>query len=84
MGKSSLDVKSLVIGFLLGLCILLAAAQVQGPSRYQIATASSTWIIDKGTGDVWQLNGEYNTNKYVWTYAGRPAGRDQSFQGTGP
>jgi hypothetical protein len=86
MGKAMIDVKSLAIGFLLGVCALLAAAQVQKTpdpvQEYRIATATATWIINTGTGDVWQLNGEYGSGKFTWVYAGRPTARSQPSQGT--
>jgi hypothetical protein len=71
-------VKSLAIGFLLGMCVILGAAWAQSPPgpvlQYQLDTAASTWVINTGTGDVWQLNGEEGTGKFDWVYAGRPPG----------
>jgi hypothetical protein len=87
MRRAGIDVKSLALGFLLGVCALLGAAGERKPASpvqsYQIATASATWVINTATGEVWQLNGEQGTNKFVWLYAGRPGSKDQPAQGTG-
>lgn len=85
MGKHSVDLKSLAIGFLMGVCLLMAAAQAQKDPdpvpRYEIATANTTWIINKATGDVWQLDGEHGVSTYTWTYAGKPTCKVKSVQG---
>jgi hypothetical protein len=75
-----IDWKSMVIGFLLGACLLLIAAQAQKANdpigQYQINTGNSTWVINTNTGDTWQISGETTsgTTRYTWAYAGKPAG----------
>lgn len=82
MMKQGIDLRSLVIGLLLGICTILMAAQYQrtyGQScQYQIVTAKSTWVIDTSTGDVWQIYGLYNetdTCSFKWYYAGNPSSK---------
>jgi hypothetical protein len=86
MGKHASDAMSLALGFLLGLCLLLGAARASRPPdpvlQYRIATGAATWVINTGTGDVWQLNGEMGSDKFTWTYAGRPGARDKTPCGT--
>jgi hypothetical protein len=87
MGKRSIDLKSLATGFLMGVCLIMAAARAQEAPlpapRYEIAMGNSTWIIDKATGDVWELDGEEGASTYTWTYAGRPASKSITTQGSG-
>jgi YbbR domain-containing protein len=57
-----IDWSSLVIGFLLGACLLLIAAQAQQArdpvGQYQITSSSnSTFVTNTNTGDTWQLFG---------------------------
>ncbi len=79
MIKQGIDWRSLVIGLLLGLGIVLMAAREQKESgqscQYQIVTSRSTWVIDTSTGDVWQIYGLYDENdpgSFKWYYAGNP------------
>jgi hypothetical protein len=74
-----IDWRSLVIGFLLGACLLMIAAQAQTAKdpvgQYQIAISSnSTFVINTNTGDAWQLFGitSGKTTSYSWSYAGKP------------
>lgn len=87
MGTHPIDLKSLAIGFLMGICVLMAAARAQDAPdpapRYEIATASTTWVINKATGDVWQLDGEHGSSAYTWTYAGKPTCKARSTQDPG-
>jgi hypothetical protein len=80
MIKQGIDWRSLVIGLLLGLSIVLMSAQERSDSgrtcQYQIVTARSTWVIDTSTGDVWQIYGFYDENdpgSFKWYYAGNPS-----------
>lgn len=81
MDKRMIDWKSLVIGILLGTGIILIAAQSQtagDPSpQWQIASGNSTWVLNTGTGEVWQLIGEAGTtegtSQYKFRYTGKPS-----------
>jgi hypothetical protein len=76
-----IDWGSLVIGFLLGACLLMIAALAQNAKdpigQYQIATSTnSTWVTNTNTGETWQLFGVTTggDTKYSWAYAGKPGG----------
>jgi hypothetical protein len=80
MDKRMIDWKSLVIGILLGACIILVAAQSQKASdpapQWQIATSNTTWVLNTATGDVWELSGQGATSEtaqYKWQYSGKPS-----------
>ncbi len=80
MDKRMIDWKSLVIGILLGACIILVAAQSQKASdpdpQWQIACSNTTWVLNTATGDVWELSGQAATNEttqYKWQYTGKPS-----------
>jgi hypothetical protein len=87
MEKTGVDVKSLAIGFLLGLCLLLGAAREQSPEypvpQYRIATATSTWVINTSTGEVWQLSGEQGSCRFTWLYAGKPGIKEKDHPSPG-
>jgi hypothetical protein len=51
------------------------------PQIYDIATGNITYVINTATGNVWQLDGEYGSRAYTWTYAGKPTGRAKTTQG---
>ena len=59
----SIDMKSLIIGLLLGLCAVLAAGAVGGTKyevgRYRIATGQNYYcmVIDSKTGQLWHIQG---------------------------
>ncbi len=74
-----LDWKSVLIGLLAGICLLLLMAQAprKDPAdHYFLATGNSTWVIDSISGDTWELSGERisGVSRYSWTYAGKPSG----------
>lgn len=81
MDKRMIDWKSLVIGILLGAGVILIAAQSQNASdpgpQWQIAAGNSTWVLNTGTGDVWQLIGQGGSteasSQYILRYAGKPS-----------
>ena len=73
------DWKSMLIGFLVGFCLLLLMGQAprkDAVDHYILTTGNSTWVIDSITGDTWELSGERisGVSKYSWTYAGKPSG----------
>ena len=91
MIKHGIDWRSLLIGLLIGFCIVLMAAREQKPSgqacQYQIVTSRSTWVIDTSTGDVWQIYGLYDENEtgsFKWYYAGNPATRGSNAKDSYP
>ncbi|KPK44077.1 MAG: hypothetical protein AMJ65_04025 [Phycisphaerae bacterium SG8_4] len=67
----SIDMKSLIIGLLLGLCAVFAAGAVSGGKnrvgRYRLfgtANGSSCMVLDSQTGQVWY---RYNsTSGFDW------------------
>jgi hypothetical protein len=81
MDKKMIDWRSLVIGILLGTSVILIAAQSQKASdpgpQWQIATGNSTWVVNTGTGEIWELTGEAGStegsSQYKLTYAGKPS-----------
>ena len=68
----TIDTKSLLIGLLFGVCILLALGaagekQSDDVGRYQIACPgdlNACFIIDTKTGQVWQKYSPSSTNSY--------------------
>ena len=60
----NLDFTSIVIGFLLALCLILAVGAAGGyddnPGRYQCCAAGdddlAVFVIDTGTGQTWRLS----------------------------
>ena len=73
-----IDVKSLLIGLLLGICFLMVAGYSnvinKGNGRYQVSAAHGGnasmegYVVDSTTGDVWYL---YNDRKSM-VYIGAP------------
>ena len=65
----SIDMKSLIIGLLLGLCVVLAAGAVVDRKvevgRYRIATGQNYYcmVIDSKTGHLWQVQ---SSSGYDW------------------
>ena len=65
-----IDIKSLLVGMILGVCVLLALGAATGKQadigRYQVACpdhASTCYVIDTTTGQVWQrFNGTHGKN----------------------
>lgn len=59
----STSVKNLILGFLLGLCVMLvvgAASSSDGPGQYQCCAAGddsvAVFVIDTQTGQTWRLS----------------------------
>ena len=65
------DAKSAIIGFLLGVCLLLglgAAVKDGEARRYEISSGDSTaFVLDTQTGQVWRI---INANN--WINYGKP------------
>jgi hypothetical protein len=62
--RLNVNFTNLVIGFLLGICLLLAIGaatnQDEGPGRYQCCTAGdyseAVFVLDTQTGQTWRLS----------------------------
>jgi hypothetical protein len=66
-----IDIKSLLVGMILGVCVLLALGAATGKQadigRYQVAcpdSSSACFVIDTTTGQVWQRFGKSNGQNY--------------------
>jgi hypothetical protein len=67
-----IDKKSLLVGMILGVCVLLALGAATGRQadigRYQVVACpdnqSTCFVIDTTTGQVWRRFGESNGQNY--------------------